>query len=79
MLVSPHGAGAMSVAISVPGSVWRCGARLVSHLGRTVCGMSIRELSQRAEIEYVSAATALRRFAARAREDRESQSCSDEQ
>jgi len=43
----------------------------VLHLGRTVCGMSIRELSQRAEIRYVSAATALRRFAARAREDRE--------
>jgi len=43
----------------------------VLYLGRTVCGMSIRELSQRAEIRYVSAATALRRFAARAREDRE--------
>src|SRR5204862_421299 len=47
------------------------GRDLVLHLGRTVCGMSIRELSQRAEIAYVSAATALRRFAARAREDRE--------
>src|SRR5207247_4934287 len=47
------------------------GRDLVLHLGRTVCGMSIRELSQRAEIRYVSAATALRRFAARAREDRE--------
>jgi hypothetical protein len=44
---------------------------LALHLGRTICGMSIRELSQRAEIEYVSGATALRRFAARAREDRE--------
>jgi len=33
--------------------------------------MSIRELSQRADIEYMSAATALRRFSVRAREDRD--------
>ena len=44
---------------------------LVLRWGRKVCGMSIRELSQRAGVEEVSAARALRRFAARAREHRE--------
>jgi hypothetical protein len=46
------------------------GRDLVLHLGRTVSGMSIRKLSQRAEIEYASAASALRRFSERARTDR---------
>jgi len=41
------------------------GRDLVLYLGRTVGGLSIGELSRRAEIEYVSAATALRRFRAR--------------
>jgi len=57
---------------SVPGSVCGdVGRDLVLHLGMKGLRDGIRELSQRAEIEYVSAATALRRFAARAREDRE--------
>jgi hypothetical protein len=43
---------------------------LVLYLARSLSGMSIRELSERADIEYVSAATAVRRFAQRAREDR---------
>ena len=46
------------------------GRDLVLYLGRVECGMSIGELSKRAEIQYMSAATALRRFALRARADR---------
>jgi hypothetical protein len=46
------------------------GGNLVMHLGRTVCGMSIRDLSRGVEIEYVSAAAALRRFSERAKKDR---------
>lgn len=46
------------------------GRDLVLHLGRTLSGASIRELSTLAQIEYVSTATALRRFSARAVKDR---------
>jgi len=42
----------------------------VLYLGRTLSGMSIGELSRRAGIEYVSAATALRRFRTRLAKDR---------
>ena len=45
------------------------GRDLALHLGRKVCGMSIRELSARVQIEYMSAATALRRFAEKAQKD----------
>jgi hypothetical protein len=47
------------------------GRDVVLHLGRTLGGLSIRELSRLAQIEDVSAATALRRVSARARKDRE--------
>ena len=43
---------------------------LALYLGRTMSGMSLRELSERAQIQYVSAATAVRRFAERTRRDR---------
>jgi len=46
------------------------GRDLVLYVARTVCGMSLRELSERAGIKYSSAATAVRRFGARALEDR---------
>lgn len=38
------------------------GRDLALYLGRTVCGLSIVELSKSVEIKYVSAATAVRRF-----------------
>ncbi len=46
------------------------GRDLVLYLGRRVGSLSIRELSKRVEIEYMSAATAVRRFSERLRTDR---------
>jgi hypothetical protein len=45
------------------------GRDLVLYLGRTVCGMSFRELSERVEIEYSSAAGAVQRFSRRVAKD----------
>jgi putative transposase len=47
------------------------GRDLVLWLGRKQCELSHRELSQKAGIAYASAATAVRRFSARAETDRE--------
>ncbi len=44
---------------------------LVLYLGRTVCGMSFRELSERVAIEYSSAAGAVQRFSRRGAKDSE--------
>ena len=45
------------------------GRDLVLYLGRTVCGMSFRELSERVEIGYSSAAGAVQRFSRRVAKD----------
>jgi hypothetical protein len=45
------------------------GRDLVLYLGRTVCGMSFRELSERVEIEYSSAAGAVQWFSRRVAKD----------
>jgi hypothetical protein len=46
------------------------GRDLVLYLARTECGMSIGELGEQAGIKYQSVATAVRRFAAKAKQDR---------
>jgi hypothetical protein len=46
------------------------GRDLVLYLGRRFCGLSIRELSGRAGIEYMSTATTLSRFSRRLLKDR---------
>jgi hypothetical protein len=46
------------------------GRDLVLYLGRKGCGLGYRALSEQAQIQYVSAATAVRRFAARLTKDR---------
>ncbi len=46
------------------------GRDLALYLARTASGMSLRELSEHSQIQYVSAATAVRRFAERTRRDR---------
>jgi hypothetical protein len=40
------------------------------YVGRKHCGLSHRELSQKAGIAYASAATAVRRFSARTQRER---------
>jgi len=47
-----------------------CGRDLVLHLGRKKGGLGIRTLAEAAGIEYMSAATAIRRFSERAEKDR---------
>jgi hypothetical protein len=66
-----HRGGGMSEWGELEGISRHRGDALVLYLGRKHCGVTHRKLSQKAEIDYASAATAVRRFSARVGTERE--------
>jgi REP-associated tyrosine transposase len=79
-LSKQHGLEAVIAAVErVKGENWKefrdrrgdAGRDLVLYLGRKHCGLTHRELSQKAGIAYASAATAVRRFSTRVATERQ--------